>query len=212
MKLSVPSRRVTLLLAMMATIGFVAFGEAAARAETPPLLALRNPAPMARPIGGAFPGGHVGSGPMGGPLLGIEGGYATTLAAGNDPSEGSASFAARAGWSFPNGLAVHARYDDLGVEPASSRSPLQLATLGLRYSVPFFVPMPFAEVDAGPAFAAGGVWFGASAGLGLSIPIAGLLLVDCVARDWFVPIADTLRQTLTVDAGLTVLFPAPGAR
>ena len=149
---------------------------------------------------------------MGGPLLGIEGGWAATLPAGKDPSQGSASFGARAGWAFPNGLTVHVRYDDLGVEPASSRTPLQLATAGLRYAVPFVAPMPFAEVDAGPAFAADGVWFGAGAGIGLSIPIAGLLLVDFVARDWFVPIADNLRQTLTADAGLTVLFPAPAVR
>lgn len=125
---------------------------------------------------------------------------------------GSPAFAARAGWSFPNGLAVHVRYDDLGVEPASSRSPLQIATVGLRYAVPFFVPMPFAEVDAGPAFAVGTVWFGAGAGLGLSLPIAGLVLVDLVVRDWFVPIADNLRQTFTVGAGLTILFPTPGGR
>jgi len=206
----VPNRRVAAFLSIVA-ISVGAAGKTAT-AETVGSSALRGSSILARPIGGAFAGGHVGGGPMGGPLLGVEGGWATTLAAGNDVSQGSASFGVRAGWSFPNGIALHARYDDLGVEPASSRTPLQLATMGLRYSVPFFVPMPFAEVDAGPAFAAGGVWFGAGASLGVSIPIAGLVLIDLVGRDWFVPINETLRQTLTVDAGLTVLFPAPGGR
>ena len=45
---------------------------------------------------------------------------------------------------------THAR-DALGVEPAPSRTPLRLTSIGARYSLLFFVPMPFAEVDAGSA-------------------------------------------------------------
>src|SRR4029077_19606369 len=95
----VPNRRVRPALAMV-TIGIAALGNTA-RAEAPSVLAFRDPAMFGRPIGGSFPGGHVGGGPTGGPLLGVEGGWATTLAAGKDPSEGSASFGARAGWAFP---------------------------------------------------------------------------------------------------------------
>jgi hypothetical protein len=89
-------------------------------------------------------------------FVAVEAGWATTLAAGSDRAHGSFAFGARGGWQFSSGLALHLRYDDLGVRPGDSRSPLQLATAGLRYSVPFIVPLPFAEVNAGPSFVAGG--------------------------------------------------------
>jgi hypothetical protein len=167
---------------------------------------------LARPIGASFAGGHVGSGPMGGPLLGVEGAWVTILPVSTDSAEGSPAFGVRAGWAFENGVTVHVRYDDLGVEPASSRMPLQLATVGLRYSLPFFVPIPFAEVDAGPAFVQGDARFGAGAAFGMSIPIGPHVLIDATGRDWFVPVADTLRQTITVGLGLTILFPSPAGR
>jgi len=183
----------------------------AARAASPEILASPRPSLFARPIGGPVTGGSVGRGPQGGPLLGVEGSWATTLAVRGDPSQGAGAFGVRAGWAFVNGLALHIRYDDLGVQPDSSRTLLQLATLGLRYSVPFLVPLPFAEVDAGPAFVVGNVQFGAGAGLGISLPI-GPVLIDVLARDWLVPIADTLRQTITAGAGLSIVFPTPGRR
>jgi hypothetical protein len=208
---SAPNQPVLRLAVFCAAVAPMAAGTVA-HAESIALPVLLPKALLARPIGGSSGGGHVGRGPMGGPLLGVEGSWATTLAANGDSSMGSGALGVRAGWAFANGLAVHVRYDDLGVEPASSRSPLQLATFGLRYSLPFFVLMPFAEVDAGPAFVLGDVQFGASAGLGLSVPLGPYVLIDAVARDWFVPIADTLRQTLTVGVGLTILFPSPGER
>lgn len=197
---------------ILAATGVVAAGAAlCGRASAEPLALLTPVAGVliARPIGVSLPGGYVGAAPMGGPLLGIEGSWAATLPVSNDASQSSAAFGVRAGWAFPNGLNVHARYDDLGVEPAGSRSPLQLATLGLRYSLPFVVPLPFAEVDAGPAFARDDVWFGAGAGLGASLPLGSYVLIDVVGRDWFVPVADKLRQTLTIGVGLTIIFPSP---
>jgi hypothetical protein len=122
---------------------------------------------------------------------------------------GSPTVAARAGWQFPSGLALHLRYDDLGVRPDPSASPLQLATVGLRYTVPFFIPLPFAEVDAGSAFLGDDARFGASAGLGASIPLGSHVLVDAVGRDWLIPISGELRQTLTASLGLTVTFASP---
>jgi hypothetical protein len=131
------------------------------------------------------------------------------LPAGSARGFGSPTVAARVGWQFPSGIALHLRYDDLGVQPDASTSPLQVATVGLRYSVPFFIPLPFAEVDAGSAFVGGDVRLGASAGLGASIPLGSHALVDAVGRDWLVPVSSELRQTLTVSVGLTVTFASP---
>jgi hypothetical protein len=164
---------------------------------------------IARPIGGSFSSARAGTGPAGGVLLGVDGSWAASLATSSYPSEGAWSFGARAGYAFPMGLELHARYDDLGVPPFPSRAPLQLATAGLRYSIPFLFPMPFAEVDAGPAFVLSDVTFGAGAALGVSFPFANHLLVDITGHDWFVPIAGTIRQTLTIGLGLAVTFGGP---
>jgi hypothetical protein len=136
-------------------------------------------------------------------------GWATLLPAGSDPARGGLALGARAGWQFANGLGLHVRYDELGVEPPSSSSPLQLVTAGLRYSVPFLDPLPFAEVQAGPAFVGAEVRFGAGVGLGVSVPVARHILLDAVARDWLVPIAGELRQTFTGSVGLTITFASP---
>jgi len=194
---------------MTASLADLRTASADATQEAPALLMpVAMPVPHARLIGGS-PGGPQAASGAGGPLLGVEGGWATTLATGNDPAHGAWAFGARAGWAFANGLAVHVRYDDLGVEPAHLSTPLQLATLGLRYSIPFFVPLPFAEVDAGPALVAGDVRFGAGAAVGVSVPLGRQVLVDLAARDWLVPIAGVLRQTITVGLGLTVSFASP---
>lgn len=180
-------------------------------AEEPFPASLRgiSSATPARLVGSWSPGGQAGEGPRGGPFLGVEGAWATTLAVADDPAHGSPAFGVRAGWAFANGLALHLRYDDLGVEPSSSPSPLQAVTGGLRYSLPFVEPLPFAEVDAGPAFVGGDAHFGAAAGLGASLPLGPYVLVNLVARDWLVPIAGELRQTLTAGLGLTVTFASP---
>jgi hypothetical protein len=164
---------------------------------------------FARPIAGWTAGGVAAGGPTGGALLAVEGGSAVMFASGRDPARGSFAFGVRAGWALSNGLAVHLRYDDLGISLAPSSSPLQLATAGLRYSVPFLFPLPFAEVDAGPAFLGGEARVGAGAGLGASVPLGSHVLVDVVARDWLVPITGELRQTLTASLGLTVTFASP---
>jgi hypothetical protein len=190
--------------AAIAATGFLALCVARARsASAEPAIG------FARPIGAWTAGGHAAGGPLGGPLLAVEGGGAVLLPAGLEPARGSFTFGARAGWAFAQGLAVHVRYDDLGVRPRAGFYPLQLATAGLRYSVPFLVPLPFAEVDAGTAFAAGGIRFGAGAGLGLSVPLGPHVLIDVVGRDWLVPVAGLLRQTLTGSLGLTVAFASP---
>ncbi len=181
-------------MACLSTLG-------SARAEPPDL--------FGRPMGGWSGGGYAARGPLGGPLLAVEGGWAAMLPAAGDPGYSSPTLAARVGWQFPSGIALHLRYDDLGVRPDPSASPLQVATVGLRYSVPFFIPLPFAEVDAGSAFLGGDATFGASAGLGVSVPLGSHVLVDAVGRDWLIPISGELRQTLTASLGLTVTFASP---
>ncbi len=163
---------------------------------------------FARPSGSWLPGGHVGGGPADGVLLAVEGGWGTMLAGGADAAQGAWTVGVRAGYAFARGLELHLRYDDLGVAPSSSRSPLQLATAGLRYSAPLPV-MPFAEVDAGPAFALGDVFFGAGVGVGVTLPLVNHVLLDLGGHDWLVPISGTLRQTLGVGLALAVTFGGP---
>jgi len=199
------------VLAAATAVGVLVATPLSRAASDPPVLMSSPRLVFARPIGGAPAGSSVHLGPWGGPLLGVDGSWATMLANDRDGSLGSGAFGVRAGWAFANGLAVQLRYDDLGVEPASSPAPLQLATAGLRYSVPFLLPMPFAEVVAGPAFVRGGVQVGAGGGLGVSLPI-GPILIDLLGRDWLVPVADSVRQTITVGVGLSVLIPVRGGR
>jgi hypothetical protein len=196
-------RRRTVVAALLTFAGALACFSMlrSAHAEPPEILA--------RPIGGWSGGGYAASGPLGGPLLAVEAGWAAMLPWAGTPGCSSPTVAARAGWQFPSGLAVHLRYDDLGVRPDRSASPLQVATVGLRYSVPFFIPLPFAEIDAGSAFLGGDATFGASAGLGASIPLGSHVLVDAIGRDWLTPISGELRQTLTASLGLTLTFGSP---
>lgn len=161
---------------------------------------------FARPVGAWSAPGYASAGPIGGPLLGVESGGALLMGTdGSDPHAGLA-LGAYVGWAFPQGIALHLRYDDLGIRVQSGSPPLQLATAGLRYTAPFLVPLPFAEVDAGTAFVAKGVAFGAAGGLGLSVPLGSHVLVDVVGRDWLLPVAGVLRQTLTASLGLSVTF------
>lgn len=162
-----------------------------------------------RPIGTWTAGGQAAGGPVGGPLVEVEGGGSFLTSTGSDPARASFTFGSRAGWAFAQGVAVHIRYDDLGVRPVAGSSPLQFATAGLRYSAPFIVPLPFAEVDAGAALVAKGVAVGGSGGIGISVPIGSHVVVDAVGRDWLVPIAGVLRQTFTASLGLTVTFASP---
>jgi hypothetical protein len=190
---------------VLATTALAALSRApSARAETPAVVAV-----LARPIGSWTPGGYAPAAPAGGPLLGVEGGGAVTLASSGDPALGGPAFGARAGWAFSDGLAVHLRYDYLGTRPGYFTGPLQNASAGLRYSFPFLVPLPFVEVNVGPAFGGGDARLTTGAGIGASFPLGAHLLVDAAARDWFVLVAGAIRQTLTGTLGLTVTFASP---
>ena len=163
---------------------------------------------LAYPTGGAFAaGGHAGGRAPSGPFLGIDGGLGVTVATGARSSEDAWTFGVRLGYQVRNGISVFARYDDLGVRPVPTNDArLQAASFGVRYSIPFLVPLPFLEVMAGPAFgAADPVKPAAAAGLGLSLPI-DRASIDLSARDWLVSLDGSLRQTLTFQLGLSVVF------
>lgn len=201
-----PTRRLWVLGALLPLSSAV---PARADPETVASVTSLGGLPDARLLGGAQPAGFSSGAPRGGALLGVEGAWATTLPAQDDVAQSAWAFGARVGWALPNGLSAHLRYDDLGVEPSGLKPPLQLGTAGLRYSVPFIVPLPFAEVDAGPAFVGGEVQFGAGAGVGASLPLGPFVLVDVVGHDWLVPVGGSLRQTLTLGLGLCVTFASP---
>jgi hypothetical protein len=141
--------------------------------------------------------------------LGVDGAWATSLGDGGEPTRDGWGFGVRAGYAFANGLEVHARYDDLGVAPNGSSPPLELASVGMRYSFPFLLPMPFVEVDAGPAFLSGDVRFGAGGAVGLTIPAVNHVLIDLTGRDWVVPLDGVARQTLTIGLGVALTFGGP---
>lgn len=170
------------------------------------------PGVLARPIGAWSPGGYAPGGPTGGALVAVDGGGSVTLPAGDDPVVGSFAFGARGGWVFANGLEVHARYDHLGLQRRATgleSASLQLATGGLRYTLPFVLPMPFAEVNSGAGWLGGEARFAAGVGLGASLPLAAHVLIDVIGREWFVPVSGALRQTFTAGLGLAVTFASP---
>lgn len=163
---------------------------------------------LARPIGAALsPGAQGGGRTPRGPFLGIEGGLGVTLASRDRSSEDAWAFGVRLGYQARNGISVFGRYDDLGVKPVPSNDArLQTATFGVRYAIPFLVPLPFIEAMAGAAFgAADPVRPAAGVGLGISLPI-DRASIDLSARDWLISLDGSPRQALTFQLGVTVVF------
>lgn len=163
----------------------------------------------ARPVGGFGAAGHVGAGPADGAIFGVDGTWGALVGQGSAPSESGWGVGVRGGYAFASGLELHLRYDDLGAAPTAARPPIQLGTAGLRYTVPILFPMPFAEIDAGPAWLPEGVVFGASGALGLTFPVVNHVLIDLAGSDWLLPLGGELRQTLTVGLGLAITFGGP---
>jgi hypothetical protein len=176
--------------------------------------------PPLRLVGHVGSPGHAGHGPHGGFFVGVDTGIAVSIASGDDGMHDAFAFGVRGGYEFANGLALELRYDDLGVKPQLSASqlsgpppgtsPLQFATFGVRYSMPFLFPLPFFEAMWGPAVYGGNVTLGGGLGLGCSFPIGSFVRIDVSARDWLTQIDDRVRQVLTFDAGLAVSFGSLG--
>jgi hypothetical protein len=162
-----------------------------------------------RPIGHFASPGHVGTGPSGGLFLGVDTGLSLALPSGYDAAQDAWAFGGRFGYEFADGVAVQARYDDLGLTPHLTRPPegsMQVGSVGARYTFPFLVPLPFVEALWGPAFHGDTASVSGGLGLGASIPVGRHLRFDVAVRDWITQIDDQLRHTLTFEVGAAVSF------
>jgi hypothetical protein len=165
-----------------------------------------------RPIGHWASPGRIGSAPSGGFFLGVETGVSLALASGDDPAQHAWAFGGRAGYELPNGLAVQLRYDYLGLSPHLTDPPLahtQIGSAGVRYSIPFLIPLPFFEALWGPAFHGDKVSIAGALGIGGSVPIGRHVRIDASVRDWITPIEDQAHQILTFELGVSLSFASP---
>lgn len=165
-----------------------------------------------RPIGHFRSPGRSGGGPTGGFFLGVDTGVSLSLASGYDAVQQAWTFGGRAGYELPNGLAVQLRYDYLGLAPHLTDPPMgrtQIGSAGVRYSIPFLVPLPFFEALWGPAFHGDKVSVAGGLGIGASVPIGRHLRLDASVRDWITPIDDQIHQILTFELGAAVTFASP---
>jgi hypothetical protein len=172
---------------------------------TPLSLGTLEGMPPLRLVGAVGGGGGAYSHAPSGLFIGADTGWAVMLGEGTAPARDAWTFGARAGYEWRNGLALEARFDDLGVAPPLGGGPLLTATGGVRYSMPFIV-MPFAEALIGPAFNGTHVAPAAGIGLGASLPVLRHLMFDLSVRDWIADIDGAVRNTPTVELGITVGF------
>lgn len=165
-----------------------------------------------RPIGHFASPGHSDGGPSGGVFLGVDTGASLALASGLDPTQQGWTFGGRAGYEFPSGVALQLRYDYLGLAPHLTDPPTgrtQIGSAGVRYSIPFLVPLPFFEALWGPAFNGDSVSIAGAIGVGASVPIGRHVRIDASVRDWITPIDDQLHQIFTFELGAAVSFASP---
>ena len=165
-----------------------------------------------RPIGHFASPGRLGGGPSGGVFLGVDTGVSLALASGFDPSQQGWTFGGRAGYEFANGLALQLRYDYLGIAPHLTdppSGPTQIGSAGVRYSIPFLIPLPFFEALWGPAFHGDSTSIAGGLGIGGSVPIGRHVRIDASVRDWITPIDNRIHQILTFELGAAVSFASP---
>ncbi len=162
-------------------------------------------APLAVLVGAAGGGGGGYAHVPGGLFLGADSGVATILPSGKDSAHAAWTFGARGGYQWRSGVALQARFDDLGVEAPSGGPTLLTATAGLRYSLPF-EPMPFGEVLVGPAIFGSQVTPTVAVGVGISLPVLRHLVFDLSVRDWVMDVDSAVRNVLTGELGVSVIF------
>lgn len=180
---------------------------------------------LGRLIHGSGLAGHASRrGPEDGAVFGVDVGAALPLPSGGEESRPSVALGVRAGYQLADGLAFQARYDDLGFAPSLiANSQLMFATLGMRYTFPFIIPLPFVEAMVGPAFVNSNVPLGQGSGLeivslgvgfglGASFLLSRHLSIDVGARDWLTPVAGNLLQVITLQAGLGLSVGGPPSR
>jgi hypothetical protein len=148
-------------------------------------------------------------------LFGADTGIATLVSSDEDsiarveptttPKYHGWAFGVRTGYEWTNGIALQARVDDLGTHTGSGNQPLSIASVGLRYSLPFVV-MPFVDALVGPAFDNSGTSLGAAIGIGASIIVTRHLGVDVAVRDWMADLGGGIRHIPTVTLGVQLGF------
>ncbi len=161
---------------------------------------------------GAFGGGHGhGARAPHGWFVGADTGWAWFIGmpdvvarASSVPRDNAWCFGGRAGYQLASGLAVQARFDELGVGAPDGSGSLAALSAGVRYSVPI-VPMPFAEAMVGPTFHGSDAAASAGVGIGLSLLVARHLAFDAAARDWIVDLGG-VHHIPTITLGITAGF------
>lgn len=151
-------------------------------------------------------GGGAGAGGARAPqglFVGADTGGATML--GGAPARGEWAFGAGVGYQWRSGLALDARFDDLGVGSPSGSSPLLVGSGGVRYGVPIFV-MPYVEARLGPAFYGPHATPTAGIGLGLGLPVFRHLAFELGGRDWIADVDGAIRHVLSFELGVAVGF------
>ena len=129
---------------------------------------------------------------------------ATATRGGSTTRSNAWCFGARAGYQLRSGISVQARFDKLGVEAPDGSGALDTVSAGIRYSLPT-VPMPFAEVMAGPTLHGSDAAASAGVGLGVSLLVARHVGFDAVARDWIVDLGG-VHHIPTITFGITAGF------
>ena len=137
-------------------------------------------------------------------FLGADTGVATLLPSNKDPAHVGWAFGFRGGYQWRSGIALQARFDDLGVDAPKTGGTLLFTTLGLRYSLPLPL-MPFAEVLGGTAIYGSNVTPGVGLGLGVSLPVLRHLVFDLSIRDWIAELDSSVCNVPTVELGITVI-------
>lgn len=168
----------------------------------------------ATPIGAFGGGGGAYARMRSGFFLGAETGLA--LSTGTDVNAGVArvastpgswwTFGARTGYEWENGVALQLRIDDLGTRAGDGSGTLSVASVGVRYSLPFIV-MPFVDALVGPAFESGDTSLAAAVGVGGSVLITRHLAFDLAFRDWMTDLGGSgIRHVPTVTLGVQIGF------
>ncbi|MHB8418446.1 MAG: hypothetical protein ACYDCL_10250 [Myxococcales bacterium] len=163
-------------------------------------------------------GYHVPGGAPAGYLVGLDVGAAIPVPSGSMESQPSLSLSGRVGYQFHSGLALAARYEDLGLSPnLIDGKQLQFVAADIRYNFPFLLPMPFVEAAFGLAIATSNAALapgqgnvsagpGGALGVGVSFPLTHNFAIDVGVRDWLASVDGSFYQVFSIEAGVAFAF------
>lgn len=165
-------------------------------------------------FGGGVELGDFGRAPHGA-FVDVETGWARWLASDADaarsrtplpaaPNNGWA-FGASVGYQWRSGLALAARFDDLGIDSSRDGHALLCASAGVRYALPMFV-MPFVEASLGAMFDGAATSPAVGLGAGAAVPVARHAIVALTVRDWIGSLDGAVRHVPSLTAGVLLGF------